>query len=143
MVVRTLGSGRGVMGLFIGPRNARRYFPRRARHIDLLLGHLHINCDLTDEFWRGKPEICDARLADWLFSRIFHGKASRAPAPIALIPHGHHGFRVLPFAMPAVSANAMTHIGPRSGMEDGKRFEALLLNPPRSFVPKPMRARRD
>ena len=143
MVVRTFGSGRGVMGLYIGPRNARRYFPRRKRHVELLLGHLHIYCDLNDEFWQGKPVICDARLADWLFSRIFHGKAGRAAAPIALLPHGHHGFRVLPFTLPAVSANAMTRIGPPPRTEDGKRFEPALLNLPRSFIPVTAHSRRD
>ncbi len=142
MVVRTLGSGRGVMGLYIGPRNARRYFSRRSRHIELLLGHLHIYCDLTEEFWQGKPELCDQRLADWLFSRIFHGKASRAPAPVALIRHGQHGFRVLPFSMPPVSANALTHIGPPPGLEDGNRLDAAVLNVPRSFIPMPVRERR-
>ncbi len=140
MVVRTLGSGRGVTGLYIGPRNARRYFSRRIRHIELLLGHLHIYCDLPDAFWQGEPQICDPRLADWLFSRIFHGKAGRSPAPVALIRQGHHGFRVLPFTIPAASANAMTHIGPPHRLEDGQRFENALLNLPRSFVPNALRA---
>lgn len=112
MVVRTLGSGREVSGLYIGTRNVRRHFPRNVGHIELQLGHLHIHCDLPPDFWSGKPEICDARLADWLFSRIFHGKASRAPVPVAMIPQGNHSFRVQPVAMPPVSMNAMTRIGP-------------------------------
>ena len=141
MVVRTLGSGRGVMGLYIGPRNARRYFSRRSRHVELLLGHLHIYCDLSDEFWQGKPEICDARLADWLFSRFFHGKAGQGPAPVALISHGQHGFRVLPFAMPAVSANALPLSGSPARAGEGKRFEAAR-NLPRSFIPGPAGGRR-
>lgn len=40
MVVRRLGSRQTVIGLFFGTRNARRYFPREMRHIELLLGHL-------------------------------------------------------------------------------------------------------
>lgn len=112
MVVRTIGTGREVMGLYIGTRNARRYFPRKSQHIELQLGHLHIYCDLHPEFWSTRPEICDPRLADWLFSRIFHGKLLRAPAPVAMIPLGKDVFRVQPFTVPSVSINAMTHIGP-------------------------------
>lgn len=112
MVVRTIGVGREVTGLYIGTRNARRHFPRKSQHIELQLGHLHIYCDLPPEFWDERPEICDARLADWLFSRIFHGKPHRAPVPVAMIPLGKNVFRVQPFTMPAISANAMTHIGP-------------------------------
>lgn len=134
MVVRTLGSGREVSGLYIGARNARRHFSRRAHHIELLLGHLHIYCDLTEEFWQGRPEICDARLADWLFSRIFHGRVCRAPAPIALIPHGQHGFRVLPFSMPAVSANGLARIGPPAAA-DGKKRGTAQPSQPLSFIP--------
>lgn len=110
MVVRTNGCGRDVTGLFIGTRNARRYFPRKSRHIELQLGHLHIHCDLPPEFWEGRPEICDPRLADWLFSRIFHGKAHRAPVPVAMIASGSGFFRVQPIAVPPASFNAMTRV---------------------------------
>lgn len=112
MVVRTLGSGRDVAGLYIGPRNARRHFHRGLQHIELHLGHLRIHCDLPPQFWRGQPEINDARLADWLSSRIFHGKPFRAPVPVAMIPKGKNSFRVLPFCMPAVSSNGLAKIGP-------------------------------
>lgn len=112
MVVRTNGCGREVTGLYIGTRNARRHFPRNLKHIELQLGHLNIYCDLPQEFWQGRPEICDPRLADWLFSRIFHGKRSRAPVPVAMIPLGKSAFRVTPFTMPSISANAMTRIAP-------------------------------
>lgn len=112
MVVRTVGSGREVTGLYVGTRNARRHFPRKSQHIELQLGHLHIYCDLPPEFWNGRPEIIDARLADWLSARIFHGKSLRTPAPIAMIPVGKNAFRVQPFTMPSVSLNALTHIGP-------------------------------
>jgi hypothetical protein len=145
MMVRTLGSGREVAGLYVGSRNARRYFPRERKHIELLLGHLHIYCDLTEEFWQSKPEICDARLADWLFSRIFHGKVHQAPAPIELIPHGQHGFRVLPFAVPAASVNGLARIGPPRGAGhdgDGRaKHEPGTLAQPRSFVPSVARMR--
>ena len=112
MIVRTIGSGREVSGLYIGTRNARRHFPRNFQHIELQLGHLHIYCDLPPEFWSGRPEICDSRLGDWLSSRLFHGKRHRGPAPIAMIPLGKNNFRLQPFTMPSVSMNALTHIGP-------------------------------
>lgn len=111
MVVKTIGNGRDVAGLNVGVRNARRYFDRSIPHAELQLGHLHIHCDLSPEFWQ-KPEITDSRLADWLVSRLFHGKAKRAPAPVTMVPLGKNSFRVLPYTLPAASTNAMTHIGP-------------------------------
>jgi hypothetical protein len=113
MVVKTIGNGRDVAGLNIGVRNARRYFDRSIAHAELQLGHLHIHCDLSAEFWQ-KPEITDPRLADWLVSRLFHGKAKRTPHPVTMVPLGKNSFRVLPYTLPAASANAMTRIGPPS-----------------------------
>jgi hypothetical protein len=112
MVVRTLGSGREVSGLYIGTRNARRHFPRDRQHIELHIGHLHIGCNLTPEFWDGRPEISDRRLGAWLFSRFFHGKASRAPVPIEMVPAGKDAYRLVPFATPAVSSNGLAAISP-------------------------------
>lgn len=112
MVVRTMGSGREVTGLYVGTRNARRHFPRNTQHVELQLGHLHIYCDLPPGFWDGCPEICDPRLGDWLSSRLFHGRRQRFPAPIAMIPLGKNIFHLQPFTMPPASMNALTHIGP-------------------------------
>ncbi len=120
MVVRTIGCGRDVSGLYIGTRNARRYFPRKFQHIELELGHLHIFCDLPPEFWQGRPEICDARLADWLLSRIFHGKQHRTPARVSMVPLEKNAFRVMPYTAPAISANALTHIGPPPGKREAE-----------------------
>jgi hypothetical protein len=112
MVVRTLGNGREVTGIYIGAQNARRHFPREKKHIELLLGHLQIHCDLSPEFWKGRPEICDRRLGAWLFSRFFHGKASRAPMPIELVPTGDDVYRLAPVSLPAASSNGLSRIGP-------------------------------
>ncbi|MFP5207610.1 MAG: hypothetical protein ACLGSH_19810 [Acidobacteriota bacterium] len=112
MLVRTLGQGREVTGIYVGERNARRYFPRHAEHVELHLGHLHIHCDLPPEFWADRPEIRDPRLAGWLHSRFFHGSAHRAPVPLILVPQGKHAFRVQPFTAPPPSMGAMTRIGP-------------------------------
>ena len=51
MVVRTQCNGREVVGLYVGTRNARRKFPKDVKDIELILGHLHIHCELTPEFW--------------------------------------------------------------------------------------------
>ena len=112
MVVRTLGSGRDCSGLYIGEQNAKRHFPRERQHVELHLGHLHIYCDLPAEFWDGRPEISDPRLGTWLSSRVFHGKSSRAPVPIEMIPAGKNCYRIVPFSVPAVSSNGLSKIGP-------------------------------
>jgi hypothetical protein len=142
MVVRTLGSGRNVSGLYIGPRNARRHFPRDRQHIELHLGHLHIFCDLMPDFWMGRPEIADARLGSWLFSRVFHGKAGRAPAPVAMIPAGKSSYRLIPFSMPAASSNGLTKIGPTPAVlhaqkAKGRREEPINHAP--NFITAPTR----
>lgn len=118
MVVRTQGKGRDVTGLYIGPRNARRNFPRHIRQIELELGHLHIHCELHADFWAGQPEIVDARLSDWLAARIFHGRQLRGPAPVALIPKGKGTFRVHLITLPHASSNGLSRIG-RAAALDG------------------------
>jgi hypothetical protein len=112
MIVRTLGNSRDVSGLYIGARNVRRHFPRDRQHIELTLGHLHIFCDLPPEFWEGCPEIHDHRLAAWLQSRVFHGKTTQGPAPIAMVPKGNGAFRLVPYSIPAASSNGLSKIGP-------------------------------
>ena len=108
MVVRTLNNGRAVTGLYIGPRNARRHFPRTAKSVELQMGHLHIHCELEPDFWQGRPEICDARLSGWLESSIFHRRPRRAPVPVAMIPVGKNVFRLHPFPLPSVAGNGLT-----------------------------------
>jgi hypothetical protein len=95
MVVRTLGCGNSVEGLYIGTRNARRHFSLLSRHIELQLGHLQVNCELPSDFWSGRPEIRDPRLAGWLFYRIFHGNICHAPVPVAMEHRGNGIFHVL------------------------------------------------
>jgi hypothetical protein len=111
MVVRTQLNGRQVTGLYIGVRNARRHFRKHIKDIELQLGHLHIHCELAPDFWRGRPEIRDPRLNDWLQSRIFHERSCRAPVPLAMIPEERNSFRLLPFKLPQVSVNRLVKIG--------------------------------
>jgi hypothetical protein len=111
MVVRTQSDGRIVTGIYIGTRNARRNFPRHTQSVELLLGHLHIDCALPPDFRRGQPHICDRRLADWLESKIFHGRSCRAPVPMALLPAGKNTFRLLPLPLPPASLNRFVQTG--------------------------------
>lgn len=137
MVVRTQCDGREVVGLYIGTRNARRKFPKDIRDIELILGHLHIHCELTPEFWRGRPEIRDSRLSDWLESRIFHGRRRRTPVPLAMLPSGKNAFRLQTIKLPAASANGLGRIGPVSPavkQAEGKS-SAHGTHPP---VPRPV-----
>ena len=62
MLVKTYRDGLARTGLHIGEANARLYFSRRATSIELRLDDLHIQCALGPDFWRGRPEIHDARL---------------------------------------------------------------------------------
>ncbi|HUA93251.1 MAG TPA: hypothetical protein VL991_11815 [Terracidiphilus sp.] len=112
--MRTHCDGREVVGLYVGARNARRKFPKDAKDIELVLGHLHIHCALPPEFWRGQPEIRDPRLCDWLQSKIFHGRARRTPVPLAMLPSGKNSFRLQTIKLPPASANGLTKIGPVS-----------------------------
>lgn len=111
MVVRTQSSGRGTTGLYIGTRNARRHFRRHVKAIELQLGHLHIHCELAPDFWRGRPEIRDQRLSDWLESRVFHDRSCRAPVPMAMIPAERNSFKLHPLRMPPASAGTLVKIG--------------------------------
>jgi hypothetical protein len=112
MVVRTHCDGREVVGLYVGARNARRKFPKDTKDIELVLGHLHIHCELPPEFWQGQPEIRDPRLCDWLESKIFHGRLRRTPVPLAMLPTGKNSFRLQTIKLPAASANGLAKIGP-------------------------------
>lgn len=110
MVVKTQSNGRQITGLYIGTRNARRHFSKDVKGIELHLGHLHIHCDLGPDFWKGRPEIRDTRLGDWLESRIFHGRMRRSPVPMVLVPAEKNSFRLHPLQLPSVSAHRGTEI---------------------------------
>ena len=96
MVVKTQYEGFRVSGLYVGTNNARRYFSKRVQEVELQLDHLQIQCELTDRFWNGQPEIHDPRLCDWLESKHLHDRPCRTPIPLALIPSGKNSFKVAP-----------------------------------------------
>ena len=137
MVVRTVNNGHVIAGLYVGPRNARRHFPRRLKSVELQMGHLRIRCELQPDFWQGRPEICDPRLSGWLESKIFHHRPRRAPAPVALIPMGKNTFRLHPFPLPSVATNGLTRIEPLPAPphpHEAKGKAGAAFNRPRRFI---------
>ena len=101
MVVTTQSKEGGFTGLRVGAENARRYFPRDAITIDLLLDHLEIACGLEPEFWEGRAEIHDPRLCAWLESKRLNGRPGHKPVSLAMIPAGEHTFRLQPIRLSA------------------------------------------
>jgi hypothetical protein len=98
MVVKTHRTGRKMTGVEIGAINVRRYFSPETAEIELLLDHLHIQCGLAPDFWRGDTAICDPRLSAWLESKYFGYRPSDSPIPLALIPSGKNCFRLRPLS---------------------------------------------
>lgn len=94
MVVKAKYDGCRVAGLYIGVRNVRRFFSKRAQVIELQLDHLQIQCGLTPLFWQGQPEIHDPRLCLWLESKNLHNLPCRTAVPLAMIPAGKNSFKL-------------------------------------------------
>ena len=109
MVVTTHSKARGITGLHVGSSNVRRYFPKGTTAIELKLDHLSIQCGLRPDFWDGRPEIYDPRLCAWLESKHLHGKADRAPVPLAMIPDGINSFQLRPASLPPRVRARMPH----------------------------------
>jgi hypothetical protein len=96
MLVETFSSTPGKTGLHVGSGDVQRFFPESICDIELHLGHLQIRCTLHPDFWRGKPEIFDERLSDWLESKYLHGMMDRTPIRLAMAPIGTDCFRLRP-----------------------------------------------
>jgi|ERR1700676_2758354 len=92
MVVTTKDNGREVLNLRVGAANVRRYFPRSMGAVELLLGDLRIQCNLTPEFWKGRPEISDPRLGAWLKYKVSRERANRRPVALAMEHAGANAF---------------------------------------------------
>jgi hypothetical protein len=106
LVVRTQSNGRGTTGLYIGTRNAKRYFKPQAPGVDLQLGHIHIHCALPPEFWNGRPEIFDSRLSAWLESKVYHARSGgRPPVPMLMIPAEKNSFKLQPMKLPSAATS--------------------------------------
>lgn len=94
MVVTTQESGREVVGLHVGAANVRKYFPKDMAAVELLLGDLRIQCNLSPSFWNGQPEICDPRLGAWLKFKVSRTRSSRKPVALAMEQAGTNAFTV-------------------------------------------------
>jgi hypothetical protein len=94
VLVKTHSTGCGITGLYVGPSNVRRYFPRHISEIELQLDHLQIQCGLEPNFWRGRPQIEDPRLCAWLESKNLRWKPRLPAVPLALIPAGENSFKL-------------------------------------------------
>lgn len=105
MIVRTSGKGGKITGLHIGLQNVRQHFPKSITHIDLQLGHLHIQCELGPEFWIKTPEIHDRRLGAWLESRHLRPRGHHGSIELELIKPGDRTF--LLHAAPQKSCSAV------------------------------------
>ena len=112
MVVRTQSDGRVVTGLYIGTRNARRRLPKCIAAVELQLGHVQIRCALEPDFWRGRPEIRDQRLCDWLEASLFHGRSCRIPIPLLMSLQGRNVYGLQPLLPQSRSSNTPGKIAP-------------------------------
>lgn len=83
-MVKTQVKGSETVGLRVGAKNVRRYFPRDTSFVEFQLDHLQIQCGLTPEFWRGRPEIHDRRLCKWLDFKILHQMRNRSEVKLAM-----------------------------------------------------------
>lgn len=96
MVVKTRSKDGRIVGLDVGVKNVRHYFPKAVSKISLQLGHLHIDCALTPEFWQDQPQIRDARLADWLESSHLRPRANRGSISLIMTRIGENSFELRP-----------------------------------------------
>lgn len=91
MVVTSVCVQHHVTGLHVGKGNARRYFPRDVREIELELDDLRIQCGLATDFWMGRPEINDPRLCLWIELKQRNLKAN-SPLHFAMVRCGKNLF---------------------------------------------------
>ena len=96
MVVTTQRGERDRIGLHIGAANVRRSFRKGTTAIELMLDHLQIRCTLSPDFWKGRPEIHDPRLSEWLEFKAAQGRAGRAPMELIMVRSGIDTFVIRP-----------------------------------------------
>jgi hypothetical protein len=104
MVVKTQRDGRDHTGLHIGAANARRHFRKGARVVDLMLDDLQIQCTLSPDFWKGRPEVHDPRLSEWLEFKAGYARPGRAPMLLTMVRSGIDTFVVKPKSVKRHSA---------------------------------------
>ncbi len=95
MMVKAQSRGRVIHGLYVGPSNVRRHFPRDTTAIELRLDHLRIECGLAPEFWKSQPEIHDPRLCAWLEAKQMNRDRDRTTVRLTMILEGENSFRIM------------------------------------------------
>jgi hypothetical protein len=98
MVVTTQRGERDRTGLHIGAANVRRSFREGTTAIELTLDHLQIRCTLSPDFWKGRPEIHDPRLSEWLVFKAAQRSIGRAAMELTMVRSGIDTFVVQPRA---------------------------------------------
>lgn len=96
MFVKTAAKGHTNAILYVGARNAKKYFDERNSVVTFTLDHLCIDCPLSPEFWHGHPEIDDPRLSEWLRFKILKDASARTSIPLEMVPVGDNSFRLVP-----------------------------------------------
>ena len=105
MIVSMQNKGHSVTGIRIEISDACRFIPGGTRTIDLELDDLRIRCDLKASFWRGKPEISDRRLCEWLEAKFLGQKLPPSPVPVEMVRTGDcYQLHILPAQRHAVRA---------------------------------------
>lgn len=115
MVVTTRSNGSETMGLRVGAANARRYFPRNMGAVELTMGDLQIQCRLLPEFWKGRPEIHDPRLGEWLKFKTSHARSTRQPITLAMVQSGTNSFTLHSLSPDRRRSNRAEHSMASSG----------------------------
>ncbi len=98
MVVTTQRGERDRTGLYIGAANVRRSFREGTTSVELVLDHLLIRCTLSPDFWKGRPEIRDARLSEWLEFKAAQRSIGREAMELTMVRSGIDTFVVEPKA---------------------------------------------
>lgn len=96
MVVTTQRGERDRTGLHIGAANVRRSFREGTTAIELMLDHLQIRCALSPDFWKGRPEIHDPRLSEWLEFKAAQRSVGPAAMELTMVRSGIDTFVVQP-----------------------------------------------
>jgi hypothetical protein len=107
MVIQTRRRDGRFIGIHIGAENVRRNFPPNQPSIELLLGHLHIHCELEPSFWHDHPDIYDQRLADWLESQCHRNRKAGGCVTLVMTEAGDRTYRIeLPRTAPPPAPDA-------------------------------------
>ena len=84
----------GSYGIRVGQPNARQYFPRKWRDIDVQMSGKAETFSLTPTFWTTCPEFRGVAVKSWLKSHGLTPWPYRKPPQVTLRPLGGRRFRL-------------------------------------------------